>query len=81
MLGEGDHAQKLLRKLQGQFPTFTDLFYMEAQGAMSQGDSASAKRLLELCMKMGDPPSIYPSWGGTGSWRAKQLLDQMAADS
>lgn len=74
-MGEPGKALELLKDLQGQFPLFTDVYFLEGEIAMRQGDYVRGERVFRHCLKMGEPPAELYSWGGTGGWRAQQGLD------
>lgn len=81
MLQDTSRARSHLLDLIRQYGDYTDLYFLQAQFEAWSGHALKAEHLLLQCLKMGDAPAKYESWGGTGSWRAASLLDALRAAS
>lgn len=73
-LGQPQQAVAVLRKLQGQYPDFTDLFFVEAEIALAHRQYQAAAILFNKCRELGEAPAQYSTWAGVGSWRAEEGL-------
>lgn len=73
-LGHRDNARNLISDLKRQYPAFTDLYFLDGLLMMQEQDYSSAALQFQQCLKMGEPPARFSSWGGAGSWRAEQGL-------
>jgi len=76
-LGREKEAAESLKQSIGRYPDFTDLYYIYGTVALAVGDKQAASEHFKSCIVRGDAPPIYQSLGGTGSWRAKQGLEQL----
>jgi hypothetical protein len=61
------------------YPGFTDLVFEQAMAALSLGDHARARDLLERCIEMGDAPAHYPARKGCGGVAARVALGEVLA--
>jgi len=75
-MGRREEAFEKLRSLQKKLPDFTDLFFLEAQLHLELGENDKAAHMYRVCLEKGDSPPAYGSWAGTGSWRARKMLEE-----
>lgn len=72
-------ARSTLSEAKSQYPHYTDLYFLEGEIYDSQGNTAEAGKLFRKCLELGEPPATYDTWGGTGSWRAREKLSNLSS--
>jgi glycosyltransferase involved in cell wall biosynthesis len=79
----GDIAAAREAALEGltAYPTFTDLVFELALCARAAGETAEAEAIATRCLELGDAPARLAPTVGCGTFLARCLLAEMAADS
>lgn len=74
--GKISEAEQRLGAAISRYTDYTDLIFLQGEIALQAGQRRRAVDLFKECLAKGDPPAYYPTVGGTGGWRARQMLGE-----